>query len=756
MMIQVEGSNPITQIDAAEVPVLGISLRGINAFISSVGGKKHLATLTTSEVVRKYLMPQTAAQRGLSFCEQHDSDEFIQRATVFVSHAWSHNFIDLVDALNLCEHSQNSVNGRMYSNSEEYYWLDFFCNCQHTAPVRPFAWWATTFANAIAAIGKTTLVLGFDDPKPLSRAWCLFEIMCSSRSAFSVAVSHVESATFAAALADDPAACMEKLARIDLQRAEATKPEDKAAIFAAVTASTGFDVLNKRVADLMRSWTQRAAIALAIGSGPEQGEDIPNRKAVAAVEKAADTGAAIKLVAADWLLSTGDAREALRVLDSTVLNATARFGTHSLLTQQLIAREALARLAVDGDAKKAEASLRGVWAAKRDLRGETDPSTLRSLHDVLSVSLTTSTDDWRALLALQQRVLGASAADTLETVIALSRSLCDARKDAEAHLVSERARDEAEAMLRSALETAGAIAGGESAASVDPLVSSISGALGALLRLRKTAPALSEALPLLLTFLRSTERRCGPHHPDCRIARKLLAASVSEATSLQVVVEPRISDALTSKTSQAELPGYWARMSCAVPSPPQPGPDRKFVIFTQVERGGGWSPAFLCQGTTTGALAEALREILGRSVRKAHAASWASHAGEAFPDIDASARLTRLAPVSTYLSSAAPATGDYALPPVRERSLFYATVRMPRSSWHDDEERRALIAATIDRARGRGIAALAAEKKHDTGCSCLDSLFSYGYLDEAGHLHADPILPCDDEDSGDGCFEQRR
>ena len=42
----------------------------------------------------------------------------------------------------------------------------------------PPDWWFTTFKVAVASIGHTVLVLmPWDDPIPLTRAWCIWEIL---------------------------------------------------------------------------------------------------------------------------------------------------------------------------------------------------------------------------------------------------------------------------------------------------------------------------------------------------------------------------------------------------------------------------------------------------------------------------------------------------------------------------------------------------------------------------------------------------
>lgn len=58
-----------------------------------------------------------------------------------------------------------------------YYWFDCFTVNQHRSGERDFAWWRTTFREAVKGIGHTALVLHpWQAPKPLTRAWCLWEV----------------------------------------------------------------------------------------------------------------------------------------------------------------------------------------------------------------------------------------------------------------------------------------------------------------------------------------------------------------------------------------------------------------------------------------------------------------------------------------------------------------------------------------------------------------------------------------------------
>lgn len=101
--------------------------------------------------------------------------DVVKPATVFISHAWNYNFLDVVDSL--YHHFQDKS---LYSST--YIWLDIFSINQHDESVKgDFNWWNQTFKGAITQIAHTLLILSpWKDPLPLRRAWCLFEIFCTS------------------------------------------------------------------------------------------------------------------------------------------------------------------------------------------------------------------------------------------------------------------------------------------------------------------------------------------------------------------------------------------------------------------------------------------------------------------------------------------------------------------------------------------------------------------------------------------------
>jgi hypothetical protein len=89
-------SSPAAALD--DFPTWGISLDGINKFIASHGGKDAFGGKTTTQVCDDIMKDATRATQR-SYCEQQRGEPFIASATVFVSHAWLYEFLDVVAAL---------------------------------------------------------------------------------------------------------------------------------------------------------------------------------------------------------------------------------------------------------------------------------------------------------------------------------------------------------------------------------------------------------------------------------------------------------------------------------------------------------------------------------------------------------------------------------------------------------------------------------------------------------------------------------
>lgn len=236
------------------LPVLGLSIAALRAFVDSCGGDKGLhcsdgSRMTTSQVLQHFVLPRTAAS-NLSYCELLRTKEphSVATATVFISHAWRFEFFDVFEALE--RHFANT-------GADTFLWIDIFSNNQHEAADHEFDWWSTTFQDAIASFGHVVMVLSpWESPVPFTRAWCLWEIYSATvvNAKFEVAMTHDQEEKFAVAILNDHRTYFEMLSHIDLRQSDALHAEDKRKIFQAVEASCGFVRLNTLVCAYMREW----------------------------------------------------------------------------------------------------------------------------------------------------------------------------------------------------------------------------------------------------------------------------------------------------------------------------------------------------------------------------------------------------------------------------------------------------------------------------------------------------------------------
>ena len=169
-------------------PKLGLKLSYLlNEFPDLCGGRVELESKTTTEVNLLFQKKITESAK-LSFCDflnqQRPNHPAVGKAVVFISHAWKYQFLDVMDAL------------RNYFRSEPdiVIWFDVFSVNQHAeADVDlDFDWWSHSFKSAIKDFGRTVMVLApWQDPVPLQRGWCLFEIYSTivTQSRFEVAMT---------------------------------------------------------------------------------------------------------------------------------------------------------------------------------------------------------------------------------------------------------------------------------------------------------------------------------------------------------------------------------------------------------------------------------------------------------------------------------------------------------------------------------------------------------------------------------------
>jgi hypothetical protein len=198
----------------------------------------------------------TAPAGTRSYCQLLLDDpataHLVGKPTIFFSHAWLYKFANVVAAL------RAFVDGLPADAPPQFIWFDCFSIDEHATQALPQEWWASTFAEAIALIGHTVMLLSpWDAPTPLTRAWCLWELHCTSQAPdarFSVCLGPAERSAFEAALLDKHDVIFDVFNSIDVANAQAGDPADRAMILAAVEAAGGCAQLNGLAFQEMRGW----------------------------------------------------------------------------------------------------------------------------------------------------------------------------------------------------------------------------------------------------------------------------------------------------------------------------------------------------------------------------------------------------------------------------------------------------------------------------------------------------------------------
>jgi len=231
-------------------PKDGVTLSLLDEIIATFG-ESNLAGLTTTKVNEMFVKPYCSNTK-LSLCDQLKSagNPGVKRANVFISHAWSCIFLEVIDALK--NHFLNVAN-----KTDIVIWFDLFSNNQLLAPNLDFNWWATTFKEAIHEFGYTLMILApWKNPTPLTRAWCLYEIYCTveTNSKFEVAMSDEEETDFSNVLCSDFDAVNKLLAIVNVSNSQCYKIEDRQRIFHAIENGVGFKKINTLIFSRLREW----------------------------------------------------------------------------------------------------------------------------------------------------------------------------------------------------------------------------------------------------------------------------------------------------------------------------------------------------------------------------------------------------------------------------------------------------------------------------------------------------------------------
>eukprot|EP00300_Choanocystis_sp_HF-7_P018802 c20141_g2_i1.p1 GENE.c20141_g2_i1~~c20141_g2_i1.p1 ORF type:complete len:557 (+),score=125.85 c20141_g2_i1:2-1672(+) len=215
-----------------------------------------LRKLTTDQVCQMYIKKWTTNDK-VSYREMRTRREGAQDelANAFISHAWAYSFVDLIEALK--HHFQQTG-----EQDSVVVWMDVLTHNQHTTQSLEFKDWCNAFFGAIKTFSRTAMLLSpWDDPVPLKRAWCLFELYATIQgdARFEVALPAGERDRFNGEQGKRFGSFEEMLSRVDVRKSEAKLADDKAKILELVEERVGLAEVNRMVFDQMRGWVIEAA-----------------------------------------------------------------------------------------------------------------------------------------------------------------------------------------------------------------------------------------------------------------------------------------------------------------------------------------------------------------------------------------------------------------------------------------------------------------------------------------------------------------
>lgn len=178
--------------------------------------------------------------------------------TTFVSHAWKGSFIALRNSI--IDHCKFLSQQAKDPDVTPAFFLDIFVVNQHTPPWKetPVVGMDYALKQPIELSLKTLLVMSpFEDPVPLKRAWCIYEICNTKRlgASLNITMPAHEHKRFIEALTRGEFDFNDWITNIDIEKAGAFDPHDKEMIMDLVSKSPGAAPgLNRTVVLALCEW----------------------------------------------------------------------------------------------------------------------------------------------------------------------------------------------------------------------------------------------------------------------------------------------------------------------------------------------------------------------------------------------------------------------------------------------------------------------------------------------------------------------
>jgi Tetratricopeptide repeat len=206
------------------------------------------------------------SQKGAAYVDCLAGEDNVGYATHMLSYSWGYTVGDIVDTLvDFC--ATNDLNPK-----RTYIWICCLCVNQHrvVGATLDTSGFVQVFGKRVQQIGHILCIMApWQSPQYLTRVWCIFELYTTNQCGckVSIVMPPEQNLLLEKELLGDHYNCVEimfkALSNTKVQNAVASLEHDQKTILGIIGSSTGYEVLNRKVNDLLRAWIQ-AAIALSV------------------------------------------------------------------------------------------------------------------------------------------------------------------------------------------------------------------------------------------------------------------------------------------------------------------------------------------------------------------------------------------------------------------------------------------------------------------------------------------------------------
>jgi hypothetical protein len=231
-----------------ELPLVGIKIGYLVRKIVTLDPT--LLEKATMEEICHHIIKPITAQYQCSYVDYLEKiDPFsVGKAQAYISYARSCNFRDVMKA----------IIAHFNGDKEAFVWIDIFSFNQHQNLRLSSEFLCNTLKSGIKGMGKTVMVLtSWNEPAPLSRAWCIWELFCAIEAggSFEIAMTEESKKELFDHLDQDPLGTIDKLmATFDSINTTCYRREDEFQIQSAIVNNIGYSELNEEIMKRLKEW----------------------------------------------------------------------------------------------------------------------------------------------------------------------------------------------------------------------------------------------------------------------------------------------------------------------------------------------------------------------------------------------------------------------------------------------------------------------------------------------------------------------